>query len=183
MRCSSCEPLLDRYVEATLQPRQMSAVSAHLRTCDACASLLTELRVVDALLATTPPSELAPNFTFAVMAEVNGIRMHEPRRISPWALLAFYLVGAWIALTGAYVVFGSHVPRIASAVGAFTSALGTSIVTVASVLHGFGPAGPITVGIVSAILLLDLLLIGGLIYFHRSVRPRLATVFARSEVR
>ena len=69
MRCSSCEPLLDRYVEGTLTPREMARVTAHLRSVRTAKRCLTELRVVDALLATTAPVELAPNFTFAVMAE------------------------------------------------------------------------------------------------------------------
>ncbi|MGA7570105.1 MAG: zf-HC2 domain-containing protein, partial [Candidatus Aquilonibacter sp.] len=72
MRCSSCEPLLDRYIEGTLTPREMTRVTAHLHACPHCESLLTELRVVDALLATTAPMELAPNFTFAVMAEARS---------------------------------------------------------------------------------------------------------------
>lgn len=183
MRCSSCEPRLDRYVEATLAPRQMAAVASHLRTCDRCSSLLTELRVVDALLATTQPIELAPNFTFAVMAEARSVRVHEPRRLSLWAVLSFYLVAAWLALSAAYVFFGSHVPRVANAVGAVSGMVVDTFGTIAAVLHGLGPAAPVTVGIVSAVLFVDVLLACGLIYFYRAVRPRMATALARSEVR
>jgi predicted anti-sigma-YlaC factor YlaD len=42
MRCSACEPLLDRYVEGTLKPPQMIAISAHLPECESCRALLEE---------------------------------------------------------------------------------------------------------------------------------------------
>lgn len=183
MRCSSCESLLDRYLEATLPPRQMASVRLHLRTCDACASLLTELRIVDALLETTKSPDIAPNFTFAVMAEVNAMPAPHARRISPWSLLTFYLVAAWIALSGAYAAFGSHVPGIVSGVGAASGILRDAFVTMTSILHGLGPAAPITIAVVSFVLFLDALLVGGVIYFYRSVHPHLATVLARSEAR
>lgn len=183
MRCSSCETLLDRYLEATLPPRRMAAVASHLRTCDGCASLLTELRVVDALLETTKAPEVAPNFTFAVMAEVNAMPAPHARRISPWSLLTFYLVAAWIALSGAYAVFGSHVPRIVNGVAAASGVMRDAFVTITSILHGLGPAAPITIAVVSFVLFLDVLLAGGVIYFYRSVHPHLATVLARSEAR
>ena len=69
MRCSSCEPLFDRFLEGTLTPREQSEVAAHVRSCTGCALLLEELKVVDALLFTTQAAELPINFTFAVMAE------------------------------------------------------------------------------------------------------------------
>src|ERR1700752_4100334 len=96
MHCSSCEPLLDRYLEGTLTPRQMARVREHVNRCAHCASLLTELRVVDALLATTRPVELAPNFTFAVMAETRATPMHAAPRFPLWGALSAYIVAAWL---------------------------------------------------------------------------------------
>ena len=50
MRCSSCEPLLDRYIEGTLKARQMLDITEHLSECADCRELLDELKVIDALL-------------------------------------------------------------------------------------------------------------------------------------
>ncbi len=59
MRCSWCEPLLDAYVEGTLDAAQTGAMAAHLRTCTACDAAHRRLRVVDALLMTARAPELA----------------------------------------------------------------------------------------------------------------------------
>lgn len=181
MRCSSCEPLLDRYLEATLPPQRMAAVAAHLTACDACASLLGELRVVDGLLETTTQAELAPNFTFAVMAELHGVPVRTPRRFSFFAVLAFYLVGAWIGVTTLYAAFGGHVPQLVHAIGSFASIGGQTAATVSGIVHAFAPATPIAILVVGIVLLADLLLAAAAIYVHRAVRPRLAAVLSRSE--
>ena len=170
MRCSSCEPLLDRYVEGTLTPREMAAVSAHLRTCPHCESLLTELRVVDALLATTQAVELAPNFTFAVMAEVRTTPMHKHRRLSIWAVLAFYVTGAWIALSGLYVALGGHVRYFDGLARAFSHSGAQSFGALAAIAKAFSPATPLLLGSAVGILLLDALLIAGAVVLYRSLR-------------
>lgn len=181
MRCSSCEPLLDRYVEGTLAPQQMRRVGEHVNTCKACASLVTELRVVDALLATTASVELAPNFTFALMAEVRTMPVPRSRALSVWALLTFYLIAAWV-VTGASFAFFSH--RL-SALGAATANARVAFAHGASALsgaaHAFGPATPAVVGIVSGVLALDVMLIAAIILFHQTIRPRLSARLARSE--
>ena len=90
MRCSACEPLLDRYVEGTLKPPQMIAITAHLRDCESCRALLEELRAVDGLFATTPVMDLPQNFTFAVMAEARALPAprapHRPLLARCWQL-------------------------------------------------------------------------------------------------
>ena len=80
MRCSSCEPLLDRYLEGTLTPRGMIDTAAHIKSCGACARLVDEVKVVDALLFTTDVPELPANFTFAVMAEARSLPAPKPLR-------------------------------------------------------------------------------------------------------
>ncbi|HET9031008.1 MAG TPA: hypothetical protein VFN49_12615 [Candidatus Aquilonibacter sp.] len=181
MRCSSCEVLLDRFVEATLPARKMAAVSSHVKTCATCAELVNELRVVDALMATTKPVELPANFTFALMAEVRTTPVTIQRRLSVWAFLTFYLVAAWIVLSGAFTLFGAR----ASSLQQFAQAAGSAAAEVLSVLtgiaHGFGSSAPVIVGVVSLVLFVDVLLAGALIFFYRSVRPRLADAIARSE--
>jgi anti-sigma factor RsiW len=181
VRCSSCEILLDRYVEATLPPRQMCAVSAHLKTCDACAELVNELRVVDALMATTTNVDLPANFTFAVMAEVRTIPVAVERRLSVWSLLVFYLVAAWIALSGAFALLGPRVAVVQHALATVWSGAVNVFDAVTGIAHGVGPAAPVVVGVVTFVLFIDALLAGALIFFYRSVRPRLAAVLARSE--
>lgn len=181
MRCSSCEILLDRYVEATLQPRQMSAVSAHLKTCDRCAELVNELRVVDALMATTKSVDLPANFTFAVMAEARTMPVAAERRLSVWSLLVFYIVAAWIALSGGFALLDPRVTFVRHAfTGVWSGALEV-VAAVAGIAHGVGPAAPAIVGLVSFVLFVDVLLAGAFIFFYRSVRPRLAAAIARSE--
>ena len=181
MRCSSCEILLDRFVEATLPPRQMAAVSAHLKTCDACAELVNELRVVDALMATTKNVDLPANFTFALMAEARTMPVAVERRLSVWSLLIFYLVAAWIALSGAFALLGPRVSFVQHWMATIWSSTADVLAAITGIAHGVGPAAPVVVGVVSFVLFIDALLAGAFIYFYRSVRPRLAAVLARSE--
>ena len=181
MRCSSCEPLLDRYLEGTLTPRQMAAVSSHVRSCDHCTSLVQELRVVDALLASTKAVEVAPNFSFAVMAEVRSIPMIERRMTSAWSMLWFYLIGAWIALGAAYAMFGVSAPWLKSLAAMFLVPARETLAAIGGIAHGFGSALPITIGVVGAVLFLDALLAGALVLFIRTIRPRLVASLARSE--
>ncbi len=181
MRCSSCEPLLDRYVEGTLTPRDMVGVSAHLRKCPHCESLLIELRVVDALLATTAPVELAPNFTFAVMAEAGATPMRAHRPLSLWAVLTFYVVGAWIALSGLYAALGGRVPYLASASRAVAHATSQNISALSATARGFSPATPFVLGGAIGILLLDALLLFGALFLYRAAHMRLAARAERSE--
>ena len=181
MRCSSCEIDLDRYVEGTLTPRRMAAVSAHLQRCDGCTQLLGELRVVDALLATTASAPLAPNFTFAVMAEVRSLPVESRRRTSVWAVLSFYVIAAWFALTGVALDSGGRIPWLAPIVGNVRAALGDTFATVAGAAHGIAPATPLVVGGVIAILAMDLMLAVAIFFSYRTIRPRLAARLARSE--
>ncbi len=181
MRCSLCEMLLDRYVEATLPARQMAAVSAHLKTCAACAALVNELRVVDALMATTKNADLPANFAFAVMAEVRTMPVAIERRLSVWSLLLFYLVAAWIALSGTFALLGPRASFIQHVFAAASSSTVDLFAAVMGIAHGVGPAAPVVVGVVSFVLFVDVLLAGALIFFHRSIRPRLAAALAPSE--
>ncbi len=180
MRCSSCEPQLDRYLEGTLTPRQMVAVSSHVRACDRCTSLVQELRVVDALLGSTKPVDIAPNFSFAVMAEVRAIPVVERRTISTWSVLCFYLIGAWVALGGAYTLFGGT-PWLKNVAAMFLIPARETFAAIAGIAHGFGSALPIAIGVVGAVLFLDVLLAGVLVVFIRTIRPRLVASLSRSE--
>lgn len=181
MRCSLCEPLLDRYIEGTLTPREMTRVTAHVRTCPHCESLLTELRVVDALLATTANVELAPNFTFAVMAETRTMPARTHRKLSPWAVLTFYVIGAWIALSGVYAFLGGRIPHLASTGHALANGGAQGLAVLSATAQSVSPATPVVVASAIGVLLLDTLLVVATVFVYRAVRARLAAAVNPSE--
>ncbi|MBD5635845.1 MAG: sigma-70 family RNA polymerase sigma factor, partial [Candidatus Eremiobacteraeota bacterium] len=104
MRCSSCEKRLDAYVDGSLSPRERTQVAAHVAACPACASLLEEFRVIDALLVTPRTLEPAANFTFKVMAEVRCLPRPHAHRSPALAVLGTYVVFAWVTI-GAFLIF------------------------------------------------------------------------------
>ena len=180
MRCSSCEPLLDQYIERTLSPRVMLRVAKHVHSCKACHALLHELRSVDGLLLGAKQPELPPNFTFAVMAEVRGMPHVRRARIPAWAVLGSYLVCAWIAVVAAIAVWGGRWPQIAATFG-WVQHLG-AFRGLSSAFHTIAPATPIVAAGVTGVLVLDAALFIALFIFYRSVRPRLAEHLATVEV-
>ena len=110
--CSSSDPELDAYLEGTLSPVRRARLSAHLSKCDACGELLTELRVVDALLLAPRTLEPAPNFSFKVMAEICAMPAPHVERARPLAILATYVVFAWSAI-GVFLLLGGASARAA----------------------------------------------------------------------
>jgi anti-sigma factor RsiW len=179
MRCSSCEPLLDQYLERALSPRAMLRVAKHVHTCKACHALLHELRSVDGLLLGATQPDLPPNFTFAVMAEVRGMPAVRRRRIPAWAVLSSYLVCAWVAVVTAIAIWGGHWPEIATAFGSVTH-LGAWR-GIGNAVHAIAPATPLVAAGVAALLIVDAALFIALFVFYRSVRPRLAEHLATVE--
>lgn len=170
MRCSSCEPLLDRYVEGTLTPREMMRVRAHVSACPRCASLLNELRVIDALLATSTPVDLAPNFTFAVMAEARAFAPSaRSKRRSVWPVLGTYVVMAWIALAGSFVVFGSRLRFVDAFAASVSAQLGTAFSIFS---RSIGHSTPALVGTVIVVLAIDAGLASAAFYIYRRARTR-----------
>jgi anti-sigma factor RsiW len=176
MRCSSCEPLLDQYLDRVLSPRVMQRVAVHLQTCNACQTLLHELRSVDGLLLGAKQPELPPNFTFALMAEVRSQPVVRRRRVPAWAMLAAYLVCAWAAAAAFIAVPGGHWPEIAAAVGAFQHLSAWRVA--GNLLHAVAPATPLVAAGVGAVLSLDVAMFVALFVFYRSVRPQLAAHLA-----
>jgi anti-sigma factor RsiW len=169
MRCSSCEPVLDRYIEGTLTPRDMIRVRAHLAACAPCASLHTELRVVDALLATGRPVELAPNFTFATMAEARSLEIMRAKRRPIWPVLTAYVVTAWVVLAVCFVVFGSHIALLDAVFGSAVSQIRT---TLAVVSRSFGSSALSVIAGVIVVLAVDAAIASGAFYLYRRARSR-----------
>ncbi len=95
MRCSSFEPFLDHFVEGALRPRQMRSLTDHLESCRHCRALVDELKVIDAMLATTPSSEPATDFTHAVMAGIRPMPVPRKPKHPAARFVALYVAVAW----------------------------------------------------------------------------------------
>lgn len=181
MRCSSCEPLLDRYVEGTLKPRQMIDITAHLRECASCRELLDELKNVDGLLATTRVPELPENFSFAVMAEVRSMPAPQARQHPVWSFLVLYCAAAWVAAVLA-MVFTRTSPG--AVIGAFSGALARagviSSALSAGVSQGLSHVTPTLAAFGIGVLTIDLAVGAAFALLYFVVRPRLVAQLASS---
>lgn len=179
MRCSSCEALLDQFVDASLEPARAAAVANHLRGCPPCEGLHRRLRVVDALLATARNPALTPGFTFDVMARIRELPPPAAPKRTLLPLAAFYLVAAWIlAGAGLALAWPGAPVQLRSLVLAATGPL-------AALQHAAGaflPLEPIALSLVIGVLSIDVLLFAAVAIFYRSVRPRL-TAYLAAEVR
>ena len=175
MRCSSCEPLLDRYLEGTLAPREMSAVSAHVAQCGACARLIDELKVVDALLLTTKVPELPTNFTFAVLAETNSLPAPAPHRPRVWSFIALYLAAAWVVAVAAFFAAGESVAKLGTALASGVATLSHDLTGVVS---GMGSGAPALATFSVGVLSIDLALACVAAIVYLVIRPRLAAHLA-----
>lgn len=181
MRCSSCEPLLDRYIEGTLKPAQMREVSAHVSSCERCRALLDEVKMIDALLATTQVPELPQNFTFAVMAEVNSMPAPRARQHPLWSFLALYSAAAWVAVVAAMALTGTAPRTIAAAAGTLLARFGLiSSAFSEGVSHGLSHTLPGLAAFGAAVLAVDLAIACAVAIVYFVVRPRLAARLASS---
>jgi hypothetical protein len=180
MRCSWSERLLDRYVECTLNPRTMHEVATHVASCANCAALLTELRVVDALLETTKSPELPINFTFAVMADVRIAVAPRVRRFAWWVVAVAYLALAWVVgLVIALDSDGATRARLAQAFVPLTTDWNALLSAFVGTSRALGGGNPLVTGVGFAILVSDILALTAILYFYRNLRPRLAAHLAR----
>ncbi|HKU68464.1 MAG TPA: zf-HC2 domain-containing protein [Candidatus Baltobacteraceae bacterium] len=179
MRCSSCEPLLDRYTEGTLTPRQMIDVSAHLRGCASCRELLNELKVVDGLFATTRRPDLAENFTFAVMAEVRALPAPRARQHAIWAFLVLYPAAAWVAGVLAMVLTGTSPAAVIAGISSALARIGIVSSGVSATLsHGLGHFTPTLAAFGAGVLAIDLALGCAFALLYFVIRPRVAARLA-----
>jgi anti-sigma factor RsiW len=171
MRCFSCEPLLDAYLEGALSRRQSFAVSAHLRTCHDCASLLQELRVVDALLTTARPPGVAADFTAAIVSATAVAPHRFQRRRSRIGLaLLLYVALAW-ALAAFAVLRWNAFAGLPQSIAALVR---PDLAALDAAARALAPATPVAAAVVTGILLLDVLLLTTLLYGFRRARPLLA---------
>lgn len=184
MRCSSFEALLAGFADGSLPARQATRVAAHLRECSDCRDLLTELKVVDGMLATTPASELPLNFTFAVMAEVRYLRVPPPRRRAPlWAAIAAYVLAAWCLAGLAFYYYGSpnaKAPILQWLHGTSATWLGAGN-AVASAWHPDGISAWLLAAAFAIVLIADALALAAILVFYRRLRPQLVAQISTSE--
>jgi anti-sigma factor RsiW len=175
MRCSSCEPLLDAYLEASLPPRQGGAVARHLRACGRCAALLRELRVIDALLETArPPGSVGADFTASVVTAARVAPPRARRRI-PFGLVLFaYLAIAWTLLL---VALRSN--ALAQVAETLVLSERHGIAALGAAVRALAPATPLAAALMTGVLLLDLLLLCAVAYGYRRVRPLMALYLTR----
>jgi hypothetical protein len=176
VRCSSCEPLLDDCLEATVSPRQRRDVAHHLRSCPACNALLEELRVVDALLATArSPGRVGSGFTAAVVSATAAAPLNPSRRIALWVPLLAYLSVAW-----ALLAFAALDARGVAGLFQRLAAWGEGgLAAIAAGLRAVAPETGIAAAAVTGVLLVDLLLLAGIVYGYRRLRPMLTLYLAR----
>jgi anti-sigma factor RsiW len=171
VRCSSCEPLLDEYVDATLSNKQMHAIAAHLHECEACEAMHRRLRIVDGLLHTRAMIDVPSDFTDGVMAQIRALPVpHAPRR-SLGRLALYYLVAAWAALGLTFAFYNGAASRFAHVLGSIADAGWQALV---HGVHALGPVAPVAVPVGVGVLFVDALLIAATVVFYRVVRPRLA---------
>jgi anti-sigma factor RsiW len=168
--CSSSEALFEGFLEGELVPRERTALLAHVDTCAACRGLLEELRVVDALLLEPRAVRLAPNFTFATMAEVRALPAPRVRRPPVLAFTVSYLAAAWLLVGATFLL----APQVMLAAGMLATMFAHST---AGALRGFerafSGAGDATV-LVGCTFALDLALIVAIGAAFAFARPRLA---------
>jgi hypothetical protein len=175
MRCSSCEPLLDDYLDATLSRRQMRDVVLHLNWCRLCVALLDELRVVDALLTTARSARVGSDFTAAVVSATSAAQPPARRGIPLWLPMLAYLVAAW-ALAA---VVGLRGHQLTAVLGAFAAQARGGLAAIEAVSRALAPETAYAAAVVTGVLLLDLCLLVATFYAYRRLRPALAVYLAR----
>lgn len=179
VRCSSCEPLLDRYLEGTLTRRQMIDVAAHLRDCTPCRELLDEVKAVDGLLFTTQVPELPENFSFAVMAEVRSMPAPRARQHPLWSFLAIYSAAAWVAAVLAMLLTGTRPSAVVAAVSTGLGRLGLlSSAVSSSASHGLSHLTPTLAAFGAGVLFIDVAIGCAFALLYFVIRPRVAARLA-----
>ncbi len=181
MRCSSCKPLLERYVAGRLTPRGMARISAHVRECAECSALLDEIKVVEGLLFTAPAPDLPQNFTFAVMAEVQTLPAPRARQHPLWSFLVLYPAAAWAAIVVAMALTRTSPNAVAGMLaGSLSRAGAASGAFAANISHGLSTTMPSLAAFGAGVLLIDAVVACAFALLYVVVRPRLAAHLAPS---
>jgi predicted anti-sigma-YlaC factor YlaD len=175
MSCSSAEAFFEAFLDGKLTEAQRAGLLAHVDGCAACRGVLEELRVVDGLLNTPREVPLAPNFTFATMAETRAMCSPTHHQAPIRAYVVSYLAGAWL-IAAAALLFA---PQTMHALSGTVLDLARSI---AEAIGGFGSmiarwlarGGNVLPALLGALLALDVLLVTVFGFALKYMRPRLA---------
>ena len=184
MNCSSSEEHFEALIDGALAPALRSELLAHVDRCTACSGILEELRVVDALLLAPREAQLAPNFTFRVMAEITAQPVPRRRQAPIAAFLVSYTVAAWMLVGLGQLAAG---PRTHAFLGSAQLALRDFLAAFGGVTqaagrgfsHGFGSI----TALLGGVLVLDLTLAAAVAVAYFIIRPRIAERIAASEAR
>jgi|GEM_PF-790289 len=178
MTCRACELRLEEYLEGGVDRYTAMRIERHLVDCGSCRATLDELRSMERLLNTASRAaalEPAPNFTFAVMAEVRAMPLPRVQPVMRWAFLGWYLLGAW-ALIGILALFAR--PLLLNAIAALGYAAAGTLSVVQAIVGAVSAAtdghGAAIVVIVMLVLAVDTVLAAGVYLAHTVVRPRIA---------
>ena len=182
MRCSSFNDSLDAYVEGSLAAPARVRFEHHLEACPECAALLAEYRVIDALLLAPRKLEPAPNFTFAVMAEVRSLPPPRHHPTSLLAILGTYVAFGWVTI-GAFLLFGGAPARaMLVTIGEGLARAGTSIQSLAHVTgRTFGGETFDVTAAMGGLLGADLVVAGGVALLYAFRRSRRSSVARATE--
>lgn len=179
MRCPACERHLGAYFERALGARRARAIEAHLRDCANCRALYHELRVVDGLLHTSRPLAPPSGVVAAVMTGVRARPHRHGRHVPAWLVGTLYLAVAWLAIAALWA--SSGVASFVGPLAALQDASARGLDAYAAIAGTLGPFVPTLAAIVIVVLFLDAALLGGVLYFYRHLRPRLAAHLTRTE--
>jgi len=174
MSCSSAEACFEAFLDGKLTDTQRTGLLAHVDGCAACRGVLEELRVVDGLLSTPREVSLAPNFTFATMAETRAMGAPACYQAPIRAYLVSYLAGAWLIAAAAFL----FAPQTMHALSGTVLDLARSI---AEAIGGFGAmiarwfarGGNGLGALLGALLAVDVLLVTVFGFVLKYMRPRL----------
>jgi hypothetical protein len=133
--------------------------------------------VIDALLHTaSPPARFDASFTAGVLEAAQAVV--EPavrRRNALWPSLLVYLGAAWIA--AAVVFLWRH--DLGLPLAGIWQMQTHGFAAFAAVVRTVAPATPLAAAAVTAVLIVDSLLLTAMFYGYRHLRPRLAVYLAR----
>ena len=176
MNCAQSEERFERFLDDDLNPRDRSALLAHVDACANCRGLLEELRVVDALLLEPRTVTLAPNFTFATMAEVRALPAPAVTHAPVAAYAVCYLVATWSLIAAAFLIAPEWIRAAAATVVGVAQAVLAALGGIGHVAARLSVRGDVSwwTTFVGGVLLVDVMLALMLAGAVRVARPLLA---------
>jgi hypothetical protein len=142
MRCRNVGPLVERYVDGTLDGERARQVKAHLPSCDRCSQRVEAARMLLRVMAAEPGVKAPAGFAARVMEAVYRQPLSGPVSRSPATLSPMYRrLGLSFVLTAAVLVASLFIPRASYPYlfgGGDRSAgpRSVSALTVENVIHG-----------------------------------------------